>query len=363
MFKHDVQMGERQTPLLVFVGGFLGAGKTTLIIKAAEMLVDTGRRVAVITNDQDAGLVDTFHSQARSLLTSEVAGGCFCCRFSDLLRAADRLTESCPEIIFAEPVGSCVDLSATILQPLLALHNRDYRVAPLTVLLDPTQARRLERGELHADVEFLVRNQIAEADILCLTKSDLGSEPARLSFPIDFRLSARSGAGVEAWMNDVLTSSRVVGARLLEIDYDRYAAAEAALGWLNLHADLYLDTPASPASVIGPLLDRLESGLTNDGIEIAHLKLFDRAPSGWAKVSISSLGAEPFPEGDLLADASRDHQLAVNLRALSDPEALRALVLHAIGELGGQLNIRHLGAFRPAAPIPEYRFQARFGDS
>ena len=46
-------------PSLVIVGGFLGSGKTTLILKAADFLRRQGKRVAVILNDQDAGLVDT----------------------------------------------------------------------------------------------------------------------------------------------------------------------------------------------------------------------------------------------------------------------------------------------------------------
>ena len=48
-----------ERPLLVGVGGFLGAGKTTAIVGAAARLRAAGRRVAVITNDQAGGLVDT----------------------------------------------------------------------------------------------------------------------------------------------------------------------------------------------------------------------------------------------------------------------------------------------------------------
>ena len=64
--------------------------------------------------------------------------------------------------------------------------------------------------------------------------------------PVDFRLSALTGEGVAEWLDDVLNSNRIVGAHLLEIDYDRYAAAEAAHTWLNPHADIALDAPASP---------------------------------------------------------------------------------------------------------------------
>ena len=75
---------------LVLVGGFLGSGKTTLIIRAASLLRQRGKRVGVILNDQDAGLVDTRLAEAAGLPSKEVAGGCFCCRFGDLLDAADQ---------------------------------------------------------------------------------------------------------------------------------------------------------------------------------------------------------------------------------------------------------------------------------
>jgi hypothetical protein len=360
MPEEEPESAADRLPLLIFVGGFLGAGKTTLILKAADMLRDRGQRAAVIMNDQDEGLVDTLQSVALRLPTREVAGGCFCCRYSDLLDAADQLAAYRPHVIFAEPVGSCIDLSATLLQPILAFHGSEYRLAPLTVLLDPSLVSRLDGGGLHPDIEFLLRNQIAEADLLCVTKQDVFPELPKLTFPIDFHLSARTGVGAEEWLNEVLASTRVVGAHLLEVDYGRYAAAEASLGWLNLHADLHLDAACSPALLAGPLLDRLESELTARGIQIVHLKLFDRASSGWIRASISSNGGEPLPEGDLLADPSPDHQLAINLRALADPELLREVVSRIVGELPGHLRIRHLGAFSPAAPVPEHRFAERF---
>jgi len=64
--------------------------------------------------------VDTRFREATLLPTREVAGGCFCCRFYDMMDAVAQLREYHPDVIFAEPVGSCVDLSATILQPLKA---------------------------------------------------------------------------------------------------------------------------------------------------------------------------------------------------------------------------------------------------
>ncbi len=350
-------MNQQNIPVMVFVGGFLGSGKTSLILKAAGILTARGKRVAYISNDQDTGLVDTRQAVAQGVPTREIAGGCFCCRFSDLMDACDALKAYNPDVIFAEPVGSCTDLSATILQPLKAYHRQSFCLAPLTVLIDPITAEKVYHGELSADVEFLFRNQLSEADIVCSSKQDLVTESVPLPFPVDFSLSAKTGSGVDGWLTEVLASKRVAGARLLDIDYKRYAEAETALGWVNLHAEVRSSRPVNPAELCGPLLDRLKDLLDAEEVFIAHLKVFDQGASGWVKASISSNDREPVPEGDLLADAVCDHELAINLRAIADPERLRSLLEQALAELPASLRILHLRAFRPAEPRPEFRFQ------
>ena len=61
---------EQQRPLIVIVGGFLGSGKTSLILAAARLLEQRGLRCAVILNDQGNELVDTRHADAQGLLVS-----------------------------------------------------------------------------------------------------------------------------------------------------------------------------------------------------------------------------------------------------------------------------------------------------
>lgn len=341
-------------PTLIFVGGFLGAGKTTLILRAASLLRDKGTRVAVITNDQDRSLVDSRLAEAQNVETREVAGGCFCCRFSDLISAADALAAYAPEVIFAEPVGSCVDLSATILQPLKSSFRDRYRLAPLTVLVDPEMAARVYADRADPDVSFLYRHQVAEADLICVSKIDRYSGAASLPVPIDFQVSALTGQGVSEWLAEAMDSSRVVGAHVLDVDYQRYAEAEAALGWLNLHADVNLAEPLSPATLVGPLLEDLDRRLTESGVQIAHLKIFDQAASGYVKASVCAKGEEPWPMGDLAASPERRHELVINLRAIGDPELLLTLVRQASGEISGSVHERHASSFRPAPPQPEH---------
>src|SRR4051812_48114935 len=98
------------TTRLIIVGGFLGAGKTTLMLQAARLLTASGYRVGLVTNDQGANLVDTALVSQQHFPVTEVSGSCFCCAFPDLLWALRQLHEQIqPDVVLAEPVGSCTD--------------------------------------------------------------------------------------------------------------------------------------------------------------------------------------------------------------------------------------------------------------
>src|SRR5579862_5867515 len=130
------------------IGGFLGAGKTTTMARLARHYMAQGQRVGLVTNDQAQDLVDTNSLRAQGFATEEVAGACFCCRFDDLVGKVGQLqTDERPDVILAEPVGSCTDLVATVVQPLRDLYGDRFEVAPYAVLFKPDQGRRILRNE------------------------------------------------------------------------------------------------------------------------------------------------------------------------------------------------------------------------
>ncbi len=110
--------------------------------------------------------------------------------------------------------------------------------------------------------------------------------------------------------------------------------------------------------VVGPLLDRLAESLSRAGVQIAHLKVFDQASTGYIKASICRSGEEPVVDGDLLASPSRQHELVLNLRAKAEPQLLDALVSRATFELPGTVSVVHRQSFRPSRPVPEHRMTA-----
>ncbi len=105
--------------VLALTGGFLGSGKTTAIVNACMELISRGKKVVVVTNDQGNQQVDSAFVQAMGVMVREVSNGCFCCQYNELESHLETLTESeHPDVIFAESVGSCTDLIATIVKPL-----------------------------------------------------------------------------------------------------------------------------------------------------------------------------------------------------------------------------------------------------
>ncbi len=330
-------------PCVVVVGGFLGAGKTTLILAAAHEVVRRGMKAAIILNDQGDSLVDTQLARHNGFDVDEVTGGCFCCQFSDLVDAAEGLRAHSPDVIFAEPVGSCTDISATVLRPLRELYSGAFRLAPFTVCVDPGRAREMEEPEPNPHFAFLFRNQLAEADLVCYTKADLYPDAPSLTHAR--YISAQTGRGVAAWVDEILFGHVAAGTHTLDIDYDEYARAEAALAWLNLSATIECEPPISPAMLLGPLFDGIAARLG-----IVHLKATDQSESGFLKAALCGSGGEPQIEGALDASPAISHEILVNLRAAGDPEPVRAVVEASMAEIRGRIVRQEVACFTPAPP-------------
>jgi len=369
-----------KTTHLILVGGFLGAGKTTLLAQAAKRLGQRGLRVGLVTNDQAANLVDTSVLRGAGAAVEEVAGGCFCCRFDDLVAVLENLCQrEHPDVLLGEPVGSCTDLSATVLQPLKAQYRDRFRVAPLTVLVDVHQVRTLDRlrralaekapSRLPPSVMYIYEKQLEEADLIALNKADLlpPGELAALeqslkqAFPRApvMTMSALAGQGLDAWL-DFVMQELPAGQWIADVDYDRYAAGEAALGWLNAAVRLVAEAAQPPdwASFCRHLLEALRQAFVAHARQIAHLKLHLQTPAGslWGNVTANDGCAAV--RGTIQGN-SPQAVLLLNVRAQIEPELLRQLAVASLGKAArGQVRfvIDDLQSFAPARPQPRYRF-------
>jgi hypothetical protein len=241
-----------------------------------------------------------------------------------------------------------------VLRPLLE-YSDTYQLSPLTVLVDPLRARSMLEADADPDMRFLFDKQLQEADLVCFTKSDLYPDYPETAAPNVRQLSAKTGQGVAAWLNEVLSGAIATGDQSLVIDYSEYARAEAALAWLNLRAVFEPKSWLSPAMLVGPLLDRLDAALTAEQISIAHLKAIVTSPTGFLKAAICGNGQEPIVDGDLDASPARKLELLLNLRAVGQPAQVRDIVERELSGRDSGLTEVEVDCFSPAAPVPERR--------
>lgn len=352
------------TTRLVIAGGFLGAGKTTLLLKAASLLGEQGYRVGIISNDQGEGLVDSQLARSNTIPVSEVSGGCFCCKFPDLLKAFQTLKEHVqPDIILAEPVGSCTDLIATVLNPLSRYYAADLSLAPLSILIDGTRNLTAFPEQVH----YLFEKQLAEAQAIVLNKIDLmkvqqgEQELSRLknSYPQTniFSVSAQTGEGVAEWLSFLLGQDTYKEREGLQLDYTRYGEAEAALGWLNAQGIIKADKRFSARAWLETLLKTMAEYLSTHKAEIAHLKVHVKTTDDELKASLTSSGDLTW---DRQNEAWGEHlDFTVNARVNALPSLLEQAVVYGLErakpESSSRFYFTHFECFQPAPPKPTHR--------
>ncbi len=154
----------RRVPI-TFVGGYLGAGKTTAI---NEVLAEADRPIAVIVNDVGAINIDAKLIRKRSSDTIELTDGCVCCSSIDGFGAAfDQIRER-PE----PPEHVIVELSG-VAEPANVVpwgRSAGFLLDGVVVVV---AADQLIDAEIPEWVRAHLDRQIAEADLLVLTKTDL----------------------------------------------------------------------------------------------------------------------------------------------------------------------------------------------
>jgi G3E family GTPase len=357
------------------IGGFLGAGKTTAVLKIAEEYRARGLRVGLITNDQSVGLVDTAMLASHGFAVEEITGGCFCCRFNSLVDASNKLAAADrPDVFIAEPVGSCTDLKATVDYPLRRMYGDGYEIAPLSVMVDPVRAERilgLESGKSFSPkVVYIYCKQLEEAEVIVVNKTDL-LPPERVErlvmamrerFPAAQVIvaSARDGVGITEWMEKIEAhDAKLTGA--MTVDYETYADGEALLGWLNATVELNADEPADGNALLLSLAEQLQARLSAESAEVAHLKMtLTPLDSGSDIAVINLVRGDGRPElSHSLQEPIETAQLILNLRAEGDPQRLRSVVTAVLEEIaaGRQLtfDVEHMESFRPGKPQPTHR--------
>jgi len=306
------------------IGGYLGAGKTTLVNHLLRHA--GGRRLAVLVNDFgelpiDADLIEADDGEVLSL-----AGGCICCSFgADLLAVLMKLPlrRPPPDHVLLEASGVALPGAIAASLSLLA----DVALDGVVVLADAESVRARAADRYMGDT---VARQLAVADLVVLNKVDLIDGGARAELHGWLAIMARHAKVVDAVHArlplDALLGGELVAAgarsepRLLSgaLHAPPAAAADAVFERFETLVEDRVDAQGLAAALADPSLGVIRAKgivLDREGAAVALQVVGSRA-------GISPLGS---------ARAAGGRLVCIGLRGQLDCAAIRAAVDRAAG--------------------------------
>ncbi len=157
------------------VAGFLGCGKTTLMLRLSKELAEGGeRKVALVVNEIGEIPVDGKVMEESGMRVKDIGGGCICCEvastFAKTVYALYR--DFNPDHMLVEPTGVAVPHQVKLAA---RMSSRDAKISlgPAIVLFDATRPAELLDMDMLGQ---LVTTQVKDADVVAISKADLVPE-------------------------------------------------------------------------------------------------------------------------------------------------------------------------------------------
>lgn len=218
---------------LTILGGYLGAGKTTLINRLLEG--GHGKRLTVLVNDFGAINIDAGLIAAHNGDTISLANGCACCQLQDdALKQLQELAalDTPPDHVLVEASGAGEPAKLAY----LGFGVSGLQLAGIYLAID---AETIAERQTDKFTGKLVQRQIAQADFCLLTKTDLTDDDGAAAFGL---IGAQTDAPIAA-PDDTVLADMLSGApsALPDTAADAPLFADDLFDSFTLTADAPLD--------------------------------------------------------------------------------------------------------------------------
>jgi G3E family GTPase len=148
------------------IAGFLGSGKTTILLEMARSLAEDGASLAVIENEIGEVGIDGGYVREQGLPVQELFGGCICCTLQVGLVETLRSVQDtyAPDWVIIEPTGLAApgDILGLVVD-----HVSDLDIVRVLTIVDAARWPMLLEV-----VEPLVTSQLQTADVVAVNKVD-----------------------------------------------------------------------------------------------------------------------------------------------------------------------------------------------
>lgn len=272
--------------------GFLGSGKTTTMMALTRYFSEKHGLASMISNDLGhLELADNKYAQLSGIKATELVGECICYQTENLVNRLDSLfdTDGC-ELVISDIPGFGVGALEHVYHTLNDQYNERYELAPFTVLVEPKTVQMLESNSC-GDLEYILRTQLLEADLIVLNKCDLLDEARqtamlrwlRENFPQAeaVGISAIWGQGLEELAQALKTGKASMHRPDIGYGGDAFMAAMGKISeyYVQYYATVCCDTFDGNEYLLA-LADKIGKELCALGADMPHLKLLAWEPEG-----------------------------------------------------------------------------------
>lgn len=328
---------------IIVVGGFLGSGKTTALIRLGTYYSSLGKVVGIIVNEIGEIGIDGDVISQYGLETKEITSGCICCSLKTSLRATllSMIDNFNPDVVIIESTG--VAYPGVIRDEVMLMNlPMDYDMAPLLTLFDGSRFKQILK-----EIKNFAAQQLAQAEVIAVSKADLvessmlpiiesavqqinpkaeimtlsSKNPESLAHLINIlernadtttrlvelkKVIANDGsflmAGVNSKQNDDSIEASGVGSFSTEYKLDENN--------LKQFSDSELET------IVKEIMSQIRSAVLAKSPDfLGHIKLFLESGSALYKISLTT--AEEEPAYDFIPAANENSAVVPNLKILS----------------------------------------------